>query len=175
MYNTLLQVYLQNEHTFSPSEFLEEMQKAGVPPNQVGNCIHHSLLTSTHFHTFATLLLFNIPVPSLSSPQGTLSLLLQAYCLQGNIAGSTAILEHMKAKQFPINEHTYASLITGYARSGDMAAAEQLLDDMRRRQIKPGLVSYVALLCAHSDAGDMEAIHKVQSNSVRVHAFSDSI
>ena len=35
IYNTLLQVYLLNEHTFSPSQFLEEMKDSDVTPNQV--------------------------------------------------------------------------------------------------------------------------------------------
>ena len=40
MYNTLLQVYLQNEHRFDPAHFLEEMEKAGVLPNQVKKSLH---------------------------------------------------------------------------------------------------------------------------------------
>ena len=34
-YNVLLSVYLQNHHTFSPLEILEEMKKNNVEPNQV--------------------------------------------------------------------------------------------------------------------------------------------
>lgn len=39
MYNTLLQVYLQNGHKFDVPEFLENMEKKGVLPNQVN--IHY--------------------------------------------------------------------------------------------------------------------------------------
>ena len=35
LYNTLLQVYLLNEHVFSPSAILEEMKENDVEPNQV--------------------------------------------------------------------------------------------------------------------------------------------
>uniref|UniRef100_K7GBJ0 Leucine-rich PPR motif-containing protein, mitochondrial-like n=1 Tax=Pelodiscus sinensis TaxID=13735 RepID=K7GBJ0_PELSI len=34
-YNALLKVYLQNEHKFSPTEFLSQMEKAKVQPNRV--------------------------------------------------------------------------------------------------------------------------------------------
>jgi leucine-rich PPR motif-containing protein len=34
-YNALLRVYLENEHPFSPSEFLEELERKGVEPNRV--------------------------------------------------------------------------------------------------------------------------------------------
>ena len=35
MYNTLLQVYQENGHQFNAVEFLEDMEQAGVMPNQV--------------------------------------------------------------------------------------------------------------------------------------------
>ncbi len=38
LYNTLLQVYLLNEHKFVPSEIVEEMKESNVDPNQV--CSH---------------------------------------------------------------------------------------------------------------------------------------
>jgi hypothetical protein len=34
-YNMLLSVYLQNHHSFSPLEILEEMKTGAVEPNQV--------------------------------------------------------------------------------------------------------------------------------------------
>lgn len=34
-YNALLRVYLENEHDFSPAEFLQELDKKGVEPNRV--------------------------------------------------------------------------------------------------------------------------------------------
>lgn len=33
-YNALLRVYLENEHNFSPAEFLAELQSKGVDPNR---------------------------------------------------------------------------------------------------------------------------------------------
>lgn len=34
-YNALLKVYLQNEHAFSPTEFLTKMEEANIHPNRV--------------------------------------------------------------------------------------------------------------------------------------------
>lgn len=34
-YNALLRVYLENEHQFSPTEFLADLQSKGVEPNRV--------------------------------------------------------------------------------------------------------------------------------------------
>lgn len=36
-YNALLKVYLQNEHKFSPTDFLAKMEGANVQPNRVGS------------------------------------------------------------------------------------------------------------------------------------------
>lgn len=33
-YNALLRVYLENEHQFSPTEFLADLQSKGVEPNR---------------------------------------------------------------------------------------------------------------------------------------------
>ncbi len=57
MYNILLRVYISNDHTFSPSEFLENMEKDNISPNDVSEP-HHScpielqsspLLLGNHF------------------------------------------------------------------------------------------------------------------------------
>lgn len=34
-YNALLRVYLENEHQFSPTEFLSELESKGIEPNRV--------------------------------------------------------------------------------------------------------------------------------------------
>lgn len=34
-YNTLLKVYLENNYKFSPTEFLEDLEKKGIAPNRV--------------------------------------------------------------------------------------------------------------------------------------------
>lgn len=34
-YNTLLKVYLENNYQFSPTEFLENLEKQGIAPNRV--------------------------------------------------------------------------------------------------------------------------------------------
>lgn len=34
-YNALLRVYLENEHSFSPTEFLSNLEAKGIEPNRV--------------------------------------------------------------------------------------------------------------------------------------------
>lgn len=42
-YNTLLKVYIENDHKFSPTEFLENLDKDGISPNRV---TYQHLITS---------------------------------------------------------------------------------------------------------------------------------
>ncbi len=98
-----------------------------------------------------------------SSLQGTLALLLQGYCHQGNMAGATKMLEQMRSLEVPINEHVYAALVTGHSRSGDVKTAGELLGVMRENGLSPGIVAYSALLCAHAERGDIDAIKTVMS------------
>ena len=190
LYNTLLQVYMQNDHKFPPSEFMEKMREDGIMPNQVtgSNATVRSVLELIFFflphpHSTASFTpflppspLFLLPFslsPFLLSPlfflllspllplwQGTLVLFLQAYCNQGNMQGAMQILEHMKSLDLAINENVYASLITGHARADDIVGAEKLLHEMGD-QITPGLLSFTALLCAYAERGDMASINRV--------------
>lgn len=79
-YNALLRVYLENEHNFSPAEFLKDLEAKGVEPNRV-----------------------------------TYQRLISRYCQQGDIEGATKILEYMREKQLPINEHVFNALIQGHS------------------------------------------------------------
>lgn len=36
-YNALLRVYLENEHPFSPTEFLTDLESKGIEPNRYEN------------------------------------------------------------------------------------------------------------------------------------------
>lgn len=81
-YNAILRVYLENEHKFNPSEFLQDLSTKGVEPNRV-----------------------------------TYQRLIARFCQEGDIDGASTILQHMKEKQLPINEHVFNALINGHARA----------------------------------------------------------
>lgn len=47
----------------------------------------------------------------------TLQRLITRYCQMGDIEGATKILEHMREKEMPVNEHVFNSLILGHSNS----------------------------------------------------------
>uniref|UniRef100_A0A8C4R7C4 PROP1-like PPR domain-containing protein n=1 Tax=Eptatretus burgeri TaxID=7764 RepID=A0A8C4R7C4_EPTBU len=125
-YNSLLKVYLQNEHTFSPTEFLAQMEKDGVAPNRV-----------------------------------TYQRLLARYCNEGNMDGTSTVLEFMKAQDMPLTEHVFSALIIGHTRAGDMASAINVLSVMKDVGIEPSAETHMVMLCAFAEKGDFESIRQV--------------
>ncbi|XP_050728830.1 leucine-rich PPR motif-containing protein, mitochondrial-like [Eriocheir sinensis] len=124
-YNTLLRVYLENNHKFSPTEFLAQLERNGVEPNRV-----------------------------------TYQRLIARYCQDGDIEGSTKILEFMKERQLPVGENIFNALITGHARAHDIDSAWTVLDVMRSSGLEPTSDSYAALLVAHAEIGDAEGLQR---------------
>ena len=88
-------------------------------------------------------------------------MLTEVYCNQGNLAGATNLIEHMKSLNLPVWEGVYANLITAHARSGDIINAEGLLEVMVENGHIPGIHSYTALLCAFAEKGDLAGIERV--------------
>ena len=88
-------------------------------------------------------------------------MLIEAYCHQGNLAGATNLIEHIKALNLPIWENVYANLVTAHARSGDITGAEGILDVMKENGHLPGMNSYTALFCAFAEKGDLAGIERV--------------
>ena len=125
LHNSLLRVYISNNHKFSPSQFMDEMSTAGIAPNQ-----------------------------------GTLNLLLDSHCRQGNLTGAQSILKHMYDNGHTITEQVYASLITGHTQSGDMDEAWKMLDVMEENGFEPGIPSYTALLQGHANRGEIEQVRE---------------
>ena len=66
LYNMLLQVYMQNNHKFPPSEFMEKMREDGVMPNQVSVSGRNSLERKSLMFSLCCVLLSSL----LSSPAG---------------------------------------------------------------------------------------------------------
>ena len=49
------------------------------------------------------------------------------YCLEGNIAGATTILEHMKEEEMAINENVFHALLMGHCINRDKESVRETL------------------------------------------------
>ena len=101
-YNALLRVYLENEHSFDPMEFLATLNSKAIEPNRVRYCIIFFEFLCNHFILI----------------QVTYQRLLTAYCQKGDIDGASSILEIMKTKDLPIGQLVFNSLVMGHGNAG---------------------------------------------------------
>ncbi|KAK2167183.1 hypothetical protein LSH36_31g01010 [Paralvinella palmiformis] len=101
----------------------------------------------------------------LKANRETYQILIEAYCLQGDVAGATKILEHMKSAGIPISENVFHSMIKGYMKQGDNENAVAVLDLMKEANLQPVQATYTTLMCGFAEQGDHAQIKKIQSEA----------
>ncbi|XP_022120292.2 leucine-rich PPR motif-containing protein, mitochondrial [Pieris rapae] len=119
-YNALLRVYLENEHAFSPAQFLEEMERKGLQPNRVTYqrlmwryCQEGDVEGATK--VLEKMRELNMPV---SEP--VLNALVMGHAFHGDTEGAKAVLETMAGAGLSPSNRTYTLLACGYAKEGDI-------------------------------------------------------
>ncbi|XP_038214658.1 leucine-rich PPR motif-containing protein, mitochondrial [Zerene cesonia] len=126
-YNALLRVYLENEHTFSPAKFLEEMEKKGLQPNRVTYqrlmwryCQEGDVEGATK--VLEKMRELNMPV---SEP--VLNALVMGHAFHGDTEGAKAVLETMAGAGLTPSNRTYTLLACGYAKQGDIENVKKII------------------------------------------------
>uniref|UniRef100_A0AAY4D0X5 Leucine-rich PPR motif-containing protein, mitochondrial n=1 Tax=Denticeps clupeoides TaxID=299321 RepID=A0AAY4D0X5_9TELE len=104
-YNALLKVYLQNEHKFSPTDFLAKMEEASVPANRV------ALLLRMFAPLLSVLVLHHCLV-----------------CVCRDMGSAEGILSVMKGAGIEPGPDTYLALLSAYAEKGDIAKIKLTLE-----------------------------------------------
>ncbi|XP_055339824.1 leucine-rich PPR motif-containing protein, mitochondrial-like [Paramacrobiotus metropolitanus] len=126
---------------------------------------HYNALLKVHlennYHFDPTAFLALLEQNKIAPNRVTYQRLAAFYCQQGDMDGTTKILEFMRAQDIPINETVFNVLIQGYARANDMTSAVGVLDMMRNSQLEPSTTTYRTLLEAYAEKGDMENVRKV--------------
>ncbi|XP_050346941.1 leucine-rich PPR motif-containing protein, mitochondrial [Nymphalis io] len=126
-YNALLRVYLENEHPFSPAQFLEEIEKKGLQPNRVTYqrlmwryCQEGDVEGATK--VLEKMRELNMPV---SEP--VLNALVMGHAFHGDTEGAKAVIETLVGAGLKPSNRTYALLACGYAKEGDIAGVENVI------------------------------------------------
>ncbi|XP_041986989.1 leucine-rich PPR motif-containing protein, mitochondrial [Aricia agestis] len=134
-YNALLRVYLENEHAFSPAQFLEEMEKKGLQPNRVTYqrlmwryCQEGDVEGATK--VLEKMRELNMPV---SEP--VLNALVMGHAFHGDTDGAKAVLETMAGAGLSPSNRTYGLLACGYAKKGDIDGVENVLAMAKEKDI----------------------------------------
>ncbi|XP_063774425.1 leucine-rich PPR motif-containing protein, mitochondrial isoform X2 [Pseudophryne corroboree] len=127
-YNTLLKVYLENEHPFSPIEFLATMEAAEVEPDQ---STYEGLIAaycSEGDIEGASKILGFMKSKNLPITEQVFNSLIKGHARAGDMESAKNILSVMQDAGVVPRHPTYSALMNAYAENGDIESIKQILD-----------------------------------------------
>ncbi|KAM6279619.1 leucine-rich PPR motif-containing protein, mitochondrial isoform 2-T2 [Porphyrio hochstetteri] len=133
-YNALLKVYLQNEHKFSPTEFLARMEEANVQPNRVtyqrliaAYCNEGDIEGSSKILGF-------MKNKDLPITEAVFSSLVKGHARSGDMKSAENILSVMRTAGIEPGPDTYLSLLNVYAEKGDADSIKKTLEEVEKTE-----------------------------------------
>lgn len=155
-YNALLRVYLENEHQFSPSEFLANLETKGIEPNRV---TYQRLIASYCQRgdiEGATRILEFMKEKQMPVNEYVFNSLIMGHFQANDVKSAVGILGVMKQANVKPSAETYSTLMCGYAKTGDIAAIKEVLSQCEQEDIyisdKDILeVMYILAINKHTD------------------------
>ncbi|XP_040849102.1 leucine-rich PPR motif-containing protein, mitochondrial [Ochotona curzoniae] len=134
-YNALLKVYLQNEHKFSPTDFLAKMEEASVQPNRVTYQRLISAYCNVGDIEGASKILGFMKTKDLPVTEAVFSALVTGHARAGDMENAENILTVMKEAGIEPGPDTYLALLNAYAEKGDMDRVKQTLEKVEKSDL----------------------------------------
>ncbi|XP_048457073.1 leucine-rich PPR motif-containing protein, mitochondrial [Rhincodon typus] len=131
-YNALLKVYLQNEHKFSPTDFLSKMESANVQPNRV---TFQRLITAYCNEgdiEGASKILGFMKSKDLPITEVVFNSLVTGHARAGDMENAEGILTVMSGAGIEPGPDTYVALMNAYAEKGDIENVKQTLEKVEK-------------------------------------------
>ncbi|XP_060687357.1 leucine-rich PPR motif-containing protein, mitochondrial [Hemiscyllium ocellatum] len=131
-YNALLKVYLQNEHKFSPTDFLAKMESANVQPNRV---TFQRLITAYCNEgdiEGASKILGFMKSKDLPITEVVFNSLVTGHARAGDMENAEGILTVMSGAGIEPGPDTYVALLNAYAEKGDIENVKQTLEKVEK-------------------------------------------
>ncbi|XP_040523642.1 leucine-rich PPR motif-containing protein, mitochondrial [Gallus gallus] len=133
-YNALLKVYLQNEHKFSPTEFLARMEEANVQPNRVTYQRLIAAYCNEGDIEGASKILGFMKSKDLPITEAVFSSLVKGHARSGDIKSAENILSVMRMAGVEPGPDTYLSLLNVYAEKGDADSIKKTLEEVEKTE-----------------------------------------
>nr|XP_040237035.2 leucine-rich PPR motif-containing protein, mitochondrial [Anopheles coluzzii] len=134
-YNALLRVYLDNEHPFSPTEFLADLQSKGIEPNRVTYQRLISRYCQQGDIEGATRILEFMREKQLPVNEYVFNALIMGHSQADDLESATGILAVMAQAGLQPSADTYTTLLCGYARKGDIDYICKTIDSCEQKEI----------------------------------------
>ncbi|XP_076190563.1 leucine-rich PPR motif-containing protein, mitochondrial [Aptenodytes patagonicus] len=133
-YNALLKVYLQNEHKFSPMEFLARMEEANVQPNRVTYQRLIAAYCNEGDIEGASKILGFMKNKDLPITEAVFSSLVKGHARSGDMKSAENILSVMRMAGVEPGPDTYLSLLNVYAEKGDAGSIKKTLEEVEKTE-----------------------------------------
>uniref|UniRef100_A0A8C9N6A9 Leucine rich pentatricopeptide repeat containing n=1 Tax=Serinus canaria TaxID=9135 RepID=A0A8C9N6A9_SERCA len=133
-YNALLKVYLQNEHKFSPTEFLARMEEANVQPNRVTYQRLIAAYCNEGDIEGASKILGFMKSKDLPITEAVFSSLVKGHARSGDMKSAENILSVMRMAGVEPGPDTYLSLLNVYAEKGDADSIKKTLEKVEKTE-----------------------------------------
>ncbi|KAK4325255.1 hypothetical protein Pmani_004154 [Petrolisthes manimaculis] len=134
-YNTLLRVYLENNHKFSATEFLANLEKNGIEPNRVTYQRLIARYCQDGDIEGATKILEFMKEKQLPVGENIFSSLIMGHARANDLESSQGVLEVMRASGLEPTTDTYTALLCSYAEAGNLDAIEKILADCKEAEV----------------------------------------
>lgn len=134
-YNALLRVYLENEHQFSPTDFLAELEAKSFEPNRV---TYQRLITRYCQQgdiDGATRILEFMRAKNLPVNEAVFNSLILGHSQANDMESAKGTLGVMKQAGLEPSSETYSTLMCCYAKHGDLESIQSCLAECEKKEI----------------------------------------
>ncbi|XP_023722989.1 leucine-rich PPR motif-containing protein, mitochondrial isoform X2 [Cryptotermes secundus] len=135
-YNALLRVYLENEHSFSPAEFLANLEHKGIEPNRVTYQRLISRYCQQGDIEGATRILEFMREKQLPVNENVFNALIMGHSQADDTESASGIIGVMQQAGLEPSADTYTALLCGYAKKGDIDAITKTLEQCDAKDIQ---------------------------------------
>uniref|UniRef100_A0A1B6C3W0 Pentacotripeptide-repeat region of PRORP domain-containing protein n=2 Tax=Clastoptera arizonana TaxID=38151 RepID=A0A1B6C3W0_9HEMI len=134
-YNALLRVYLENEHKFSPTQFLLTLEEKGIEPNRItyqrliaGFCQEGDIAGATRILEFMREKQFPVT-------EGVFNALILGHSQADDLESAHGIIGVMRQAGLEPSNETYTTLMCSYAKKGNVEALEKLFKECEEKDV----------------------------------------
>ncbi|XP_037957314.1 leucine-rich PPR motif-containing protein, mitochondrial [Teleopsis dalmanni] len=134
-YNALLRVYLENEHQFSPTDFLSEIESKNIEPNRV---TYQRLITRYCQQgdiEGATRILEFMREKNLPVNENVFNSLILGHSQANDLESAKGILTVMAQAGLELSADTYTTLLCAFGRHGDIESILKTLEECEVKEI----------------------------------------
>ncbi|KAL1782759.1 leucine-rich PPR motif-containing protein, mitochondrial [Sigmodon hispidus] len=160
-YNALLKVYLQNEHKFSPTDFLAKMEKANIQPNRVTYQRLIAAYCDAGDIEGASKILGFMKAKDLPITEAVFSALVTGHSRAGDMENAENILTVMKEAGIEPGPDTHLALLNAYAEKGDIDRVRQTLEKVEKSDHYLMDRDFLQIIATFSKAGYPQYVSEI--------------